>query len=325
MTVVVEQIQTTETAQDLPEKAWAPWQVRAAAFSVDVLPGVAAATTLTLVSFTLPVWSAWWWVCMAVLGVVVLLILGNRLLLPTITGWSLGRALFGIAVVQRDGSATGPWWLLLRDLAHLVDTAALLLGWFWPLWDSERRTFADLLVRTEVLRVVPHERPEKVRQWTAVALLLAAVICVDAVGVGYEQVYAKAQETDRTRVEVAAQGPKLVTQMLTYDPKTLKDDFARALTLTTDKYRHALLAQQESVQKGGHAVVNEYWSTSSAILSASPTSATMLILLQGRRGDGQEIRYITASVRATFVKVNDRWLVDDLTVLAKPKPPAAGK
>ncbi|MFV8318312.1 RDD family protein [Mycobacterium sp. 23] len=323
MTVVVEKTRTA--AQDLPEKALAPWHVRVAAFAVDVLAGLAVATTMALVSFTLPPYRAWWWVCMVVCALAVLAVLVNRLLLPTVTGWSLGRAQFGIAVARRDGKDISPWWLLLRDLAHLIDTAALLVGWFWPLWDSQRRTFADMLLRTEVLRVVPHERAEKVRQWTAVALAVAALLCLGGAGVGYGVVYARAQATDRTRTEISTQGPKIVAQMLTYDPKNLKDDFARALNLTTDRYRRELAAQQEAVQKG-QPVINEYWGSTNSVLEATPNTATMLLFLQGRRGDGPETRYITASVRVKFVKSADgHWLVDNLTVLAKPKPAGEGK
>lgn len=323
MTVVVEKTRTA--AQDLPEKALAPWHVRVAAFAVDVLAGLAVAITTALVSFTLPPYRAWWWVCMVVCALAVLAVLVNRLLLPTVTGWSLGRAQFGIAVARRDGKEISPWWLLLRDLAHLIDTAALLVGWFWPLWDSQRRTFADMLLRTEVLRVVPHERAEKVRQWTAVALAVAALLCLGGAGVGYGVVYAQAQATDRTRAEISTQGPKIVAQMLTYDPKSLKDDFARALNLTTDRYRRELAAQQEAVQKG-QPVINEYWGSTNSVLEATPNTATMLLFLQGRRGDGQDTRYITASVRVKFVKSGDgRWLVDNLTVLAKPKPAGEGK
>lgn len=325
MTVVVDDIQTTETTQDLPEKALASWRLRAAAFSVDVLPGFAAAASLAVVSFTLPAREVWWWVCMSALGAVVLAVLVNRLLLPTVTGWSLGRALFGIAVARRDGAELSPWRLLLRELAHLLDTLALFVGWLWPLWDSERRTFADMLTRTEVLRVVPHEHPEKVRQWTAVALLVAATVSLDAVGVGYQVWYAPTRATDETRAEISTQGPKIVAQMLTYDPATLRDDFARALSLTTDRYRPELAAQQQTVQKG-HPVINEYWSTASSILSAASDRATMLLFMQGRRGAGPEARYITASLRVKFTKDRDQhWRVDDLTVLAKPKPPGGGK
>ncbi len=69
----------------------------------------------------------------------------NRWLLPTLTGWSLGRALFGIAVRRRDGAPVGMLRLAVRDLAHLLDTAAVFTGWLWPLWDRRNRTFADLL------------------------------------------------------------------------------------------------------------------------------------------------------------------------------------
>ena len=100
----------------------------------------------------------------------------NRLVLPTITGWSLGRALFGIAVRKRDGSPVGLVRLFIRDLAHLLDTAALFIGWLWPLWDRRGRTFAaDLLLRTEVHKV---SRPERdVRRPAAVALVAATLLC----------------------------------------------------------------------------------------------------------------------------------------------------
>ena len=52
----------------------------------------------------------------------------------------------------------------------------------------------------------------------------------------------------------------------------------------------------------------------------------MLLFMQGRRGEGGEQRYITATVQVKFAKGGDeRWRVDDLTVLTKPKPPGNGK
>ncbi len=117
----------------------------------------------------------------------------------------------------------------------------------------------------------------------------------------------------------------MVAQMLTYDPKSLRDDFARAQSLTTDRYRGQLVAQQEAVEKG-HPVINEYWPIDSAIQSATPDRATMLVFMQGRRGVAPDERYISATVRVAFVKGgDDRWRIDDLTVLTKPKPPGNGK
>ena len=70
-------------------------------------------------------------------------------------------------MARRDGEPSGPWGLLLRDLAHLLDTASVV-GWLWPLWDSQRRTFADMLLRTEVRRIEPDQSPPNIRRWTAV-------------------------------------------------------------------------------------------------------------------------------------------------------------
>jgi Mce-associated membrane protein len=329
VTVVAEKpltkTQPTTVIEELPEDRLAPWHIRAGAFAVDVLPAVAVATTMALVALTVRDHPVWWWVCVSVGGLAILAMLVNRLLLPSIVGWSLGRALYGIAVVRRDGAAPGVWTLLLRDLAHLLDVASLLVGWLWPLWDSRNRTFADLLLRTEVRCVEPDERPVKVRQWTAVALLTAAALCLDGAHVSYAQAYSRDRAIDQTRSELLTQGPKMVAEMLTYDPKTLREDFARALSLTTDRYRGQLIAQQQAVEKG-HPVINEYWPLDSAIQSATPDHATMLVFMQGRRGTTPDERYITASVRVSFVKGSDnRWRIDDLTVLTKPKPPGNGK
>jgi Mce-associated membrane protein len=324
VTVVVEEIQTTAAVPESPENALAPWHIRAGVFAVDFLPAIAVVTTMALVALTVSRHPVWWWVCVSVGGLVILLALVNRLLLPTIVGWSLGRALCGLRVVHRDDAAIGVWGLLLRDLAHLVDTVSVV-GWLWPLWDSRRRTFADMLLNTEVRRVQPDERPPNMRRWTAVAVLTAAGACLAGAAVTYAVVYCPGRAADQTRTQIATQGPKIVAQMLTYDPKSLRDDFARAQSLATDKYRGPLAAQQDIVQKG-NPVINEYWPVDGAIESATPDRATMFIFMQGRRGTGPDQRYISATVRVTFAKDRDnRWRVDDLTVLTKPKPPGNGK
>jgi Mce-associated membrane protein len=328
VTVVVEEIQaqarTTAAAPESPRDALAPWHLRVAADAVDILPCIAVATTMALVAWTLAQHPIWWWACVSVGGVAILLMLVNRLLLPTLTGWSLGRGLFGIAVVRRDGTPIGPWGLLLRDLAHLLDTVSVV-GWLWPLWDSRRRTFADMLLGTEVRRVEPDEALPNLRRWTAVAVLTATVVCLAGAAVSYLVVYSRDRASDQSRAQIETQGPKIVAQMLTYDPKSLRDDFARARSLATDKYRGQLQVQQDVVQKG-NPVINEYWPREWSVQSATPDRATMLLFLQGRRGAAPDERYISATVRVEFAKGgDDRWRVDDLSVLTKPKPPGNGK
>jgi len=323
--MVVEETQATEVISESSQNSLAPWHIRVGAFAVDVLPGVAVVATMLLVSFTVPPRGVWWWVSMSVAAVAFLLLLANRMVLPTITGWSLGRAVCAIAVVGRDGQSPGPWRLLLRDLAHLLDTLSLFVGWLWPLWDSRRRTFADMLTRTEVRRIGDEERPANVRRWTAVAVGTCACVCIAGAALSYAVVYSRDQAITQARQEISIQGPKLVAQMLSYDPKSLQDDFARAQSLATDKYRPKLVEQQEIVKKG-HPVINEYWPNDAAIQSATPDRITMLLFMHGRRGEGAEERYITAAVQVVFTEGSDhRWRVDDLTVLAKPKPPGNGK
>jgi Mce-associated membrane protein len=323
VTVAVEEAEKTEVTPAVDQAApneLAGWHIRAAAFIVDVLPGLAVVTTMALVWLAVPVGSVWWWLTVSVLAVAALLTMINRVVLPAVSGWSLGRALMGIAVVQRDGTSVGVGRLLCRDLAHLLDTLSVFVGWLWPLWDSRRRTFADLLVGTEVRHAEPDRRPPDVGRKVALVVSAAALLCIAGAGSGVVAVYLPDRAADQTRDAISAQGPKIVTEMLTYDPKSLKQQFAHAQSLTTEKYRPQLIKQQETVQKG-HPVVNEYWFTDSAVVSAARNKATMLVFLQGHRGGGDDQRFITATVRVSFVKGPDaRWLVDDLTVLTRPKP-----
>lgn len=296
----------------------ASWPARAGALGLDVLLGIGVLAVLGPLVVTAPQRGWLWWVYIVAAATVVLLMLANRWLLPTVNGWSLGRAVCGIRVVKRaDGRAAGFVRLLARDFAHLLDTAALFVGWFWPLWDSRHRTFADLLLRTEVHRV---DRPARnMRKFAAKVLAAVVVVCAALVALNYFVVYRQEQAVDQARAEIADQGPRIVEQMLTYNVDTLKEDFDRAQSLATEGYRSQLVAQQETVQKAG-ATSNEYWAVSSAVLSADAKRATMLLAMQGQRGTKPEdLRFITATVRVDFDKSADgKWRVASLSVLKKP-------
>jgi Mce-associated membrane protein len=182
-----------------------------------------------------------------------------------------------------------------------------------------------MAVRTEARRLLPDTSPPDIRRWAAAAVLGATLLCLGGAAMSYWAVYAPQRASDQTRTEIATQGPKIVAQMLTYDPKSLHDDFSRAQSLATDKYRGQLAAQQDLVQKG-NPVINEYWVINSSTESATPDRATMLLFMQGRRGVAPEVRYISATVRVSFAKDGgNAWRVDDLIVLSKPKPPGNGK
>jgi len=302
----------------------ASWPSRAGAFALDVLFGVGVVAVLFLVALTSPLYGWLWWLSIVLGGLVFLLIALNRLLAPAITGWSLGRALFGIAVVRRGGDRPGPWLLLARDVAHVLDTAALCIGWLWPLWDSRNRTFADLLLRTEVRRV-SGERPD-VRRIVAAVLTAGVVIAAAGAGLTYLTVYRHEQAVDAARAQIADQGPRIVEQILTYNAGSMKDDFARAQSLVTDDYRKQLVQQQQVVEKNA-AASNDYWAVTSSVVSAGTDKATMLVFLQGQRqAQQQDLKFITATASVAFTKSADgKWLVSELSVLPGPVLNRGGK
>jgi Mce-associated membrane protein len=319
VTAVLEKPETESVTEKIEISPPASWLSRAGALAVDVVFGLGVAATLGLVALTAQRGS---WLALAAMigaGAVLLAITANRLLVPSLTGWTLGRAVFGIEVVSADDEdyVPGPWLLLLRDLAHLLDTVAVFVGWLWPLWDSRNRTFADLLVGTEVRRT-PGKRPD-VRRITTATLAGGAVIALAAAALSYVFVFRYEQATDRARDEIADQGPRIVEQMLTYHADSMKDDFAHAQTLVTDSYRPQLVEQQHIVEKAGSAN-NEYYAVTNSVVSVSPDRATMLVFLQGQRGiKEQPIKFITATARVTFEKSRDgHWRVSELTVLTKP-------
>jgi Mce-associated membrane protein len=324
VTAVLDAMPDTADDDSAPELPTASWLARAGAFSIDVLLGIAVIATMALLTLSAPQRGWLWWVLTATAGLIFVLVAVNRVVLPWLTGWSLGRAVFGIAARKRDGSPVGLARLVGRDLAHLLDTAALLVGWLWPLWDRRRRTFADLLLRTEVHKVDGPQRDA--RRPAAMALIAATLVCAAGVGLSYLVVYRHDRAVDTARAQISEEGPRIVEQMLNYDVETLQQDFSHAQSLTTDAYRPQLIAQQQAVQKAG-ATKNEYFAVSSAVLSATQQHASMLVALQGQRGsDPKDLKFITATVRVDFDKSRDgQWRVANLTVLKKPHMNQAGQ
>lgn len=294
----------------------AEWWSRAGAFGIDVIAGLAAAAALLLVGWSATERGWLWWLCLVVAAVLVLAVAVNRWLLPSVAGWTPGRAVFGVAVVGRHGASPTPIRLFLRDLAHLLDTLPLLLGWLWPLIDRRGRTFADILLGTEV-----HNADGPRPDWTRLAarvLAGAAAVSVLAAALGYVLIFRQQRDADRSREQIAVAGPRIVVDMLSYTAENVAEDFTEAQSLVTDGYRPELIKQQDAVRKA--PVDNDYWVSNSAVLSSTARAATMLMLLQGQRGSAPDQRFVTASVRAEFERVGADWKLSNLTVLAPPRP-----
>jgi len=295
----------------------ASWPARAGAFALDVVLGVAVIAVMALLGYAARAdWTLWVYATVATLAAAAILV--NRWLLPSITGWSLGRSLFSIRVERvPTGGPAGMGRLIVRDVAHLLDTLAVFLGWLWPLWDPRHRTFADLLLHTEV-RVVPGPGHDPGRRAGQV-LAAGALVCVAAVGLSYGVQFRHDRAVDEARHQISEQGPKIVEHVLSYGVDTFQNDFKTAQGLVTDGYRDQLIKQQQAVSK--KPTTNQYYAVSSAILSADADKASMLLALQGQRGvDTNTLRFITATVRVDFVKTTDgKWQLSNLTVLKSPR------
>jgi Mce-associated membrane protein len=320
VTAVLDSTAVASTVDPAAVSRPASYAKRMGAFAIDVLLPAGVIATLGIVGWTAPLRGWLWWVFVGAGAIVFVAAAVNRWLLPALKGWTLGRAYFGLAVRTRSYSPAGLLRIVVRDVAHLLDTAALFVGWLWPLWDRRNRTFADLLLRTEVHEVDPPQRD--LRRATAGVLIAAALLCAAAVGLSFLVVYKQERAVDATRQQLAEEGPKIVEQMLSYNAESLQQDFSHAQTLTTDQYRPQLISQQQAVTQAG-ATSNEYWAVSSAVLpmpEPTPTTGSMLLAMQGQRGaDAKDLKFITATVRVDFEKSDDgRWRVANLTVLKKP-------
>ena len=126
------------------------------------------------------------WVSSPVLVALVVVLLA----LQGYTGATPGKRVVGIAVVRAStGRPVGLVTSALRVVAHLLD-AILLIGYLRPLWDAQRRTFADSLLGTLVLQTrdtPPHpwfaRRARPTRAGSA--LVTAGSVAVCALGVGF--------------------------------------------------------------------------------------------------------------------------------------------
>lgn len=82
---------------------------------------------------------------------VALLATGYFVMLHTLSGQTLGKALFKLRVVGADREAIGYGRALWRWIST-VATAPLLLGFLWIFWSSEKRSWHDMMAGTWVLR-----------------------------------------------------------------------------------------------------------------------------------------------------------------------------
>lgn len=91
-------------------------------------------------------------------------------------GYDVGDAVVGQRLVyQETGLQLGSGMtVFVRSLAHVLDALPCYIGYLWPLWDQQRQTFADKVMKTVVVQqsTRAHEPAELIKNafmfWTPV-------------------------------------------------------------------------------------------------------------------------------------------------------------
>lgn len=70
------------------------------------------------------------------------------------TGQTVGKKIVGIGVFKANtAEPLGAGLTLARQLSHIIDALPCGLGYLWPIWDKQKRTFADMMIGSRAYRV----------------------------------------------------------------------------------------------------------------------------------------------------------------------------
>ncbi len=90
--------------------------------------------------------------------IVVMVSFLNMIVLPSVTGWSLGKRLFGIKIVKKQNQAPGFFDIFYREIVKSWFSIPLLfLGCFWMLIGKAKLTWHDNVADTRVLSIAYSE------------------------------------------------------------------------------------------------------------------------------------------------------------------------
>ncbi len=71
----------------------------------------------------------------------------------THNGQTLGMQVWGVRIQNADGTAIDLWQALLRFLIAIMSWLALGLGYWWMLWDKQRRMWQDIYSESQVVQL----------------------------------------------------------------------------------------------------------------------------------------------------------------------------
>lgn len=66
-------------------------------------------------------------------------------------GGTPGKLMVGLRTVDKDNNTLTQWHVFLREMAKLLTILPFGLGYLWALWDKEKKTLYDHMVKTSVI------------------------------------------------------------------------------------------------------------------------------------------------------------------------------
>ncbi len=75
------------------------------------------------------------------------------------TGATIGKSVLAIRLVNDSMQPIGPGLAFLRYLLNIVNAIPCYLGYFWPIWDDKKQTFADKIMSTYVITATTPQPP----------------------------------------------------------------------------------------------------------------------------------------------------------------------
>ncbi|MCI0455102.1 MAG: RDD family protein [Candidatus Dadabacteria bacterium] len=74
------------------------------------------------------------------------------LFLQGFSGKTIGKMIFGIRVIRKDGESIGFWDALIRWLGYFISMLFIFIGFIWALFDPKRQAWHDKFAETYVVK-----------------------------------------------------------------------------------------------------------------------------------------------------------------------------
>jgi uncharacterized RDD family membrane protein YckC len=146
-------------AQPTSTRAFAGWWSRVAAVVIDSLPTGIVFWVLTAAFGESETTDSSFSFQLSGLPFIVYLLFAiswfvfNWVIRQGSTGQTVGKKLLGITVLSADThQPIGGGLTFARQLVHIIDALPCGIGFLWPLWDGENRTWADMIMSTRVYK-----------------------------------------------------------------------------------------------------------------------------------------------------------------------------